>query len=156
VSGVRRDGLQHCVVSAPQTPLLTIGEVDAHAGEFMAVGEVEQIHRAEAAVRKVRQVRVGMREEGHGIEPREKFARQGGVQPGKRAPLARLEIAAEKFGKAGLEGVHLVFRERRHAAAPSMHATLTAGARECHRMDLAGAVLSGITRAAPLRTSSLR
>ena len=156
VSGMRRDGLQHCVVGAPQAPLLTIGEVDAHAGEFMAVGEVEQVHRAEAAVREVHQVRVGMREEGHGIEPREKFAREGGVQPGKRAPLARLEIAAEKFGKAGLEDVHLVFRERRGAAAPSMHATLTAGARECHRMDPAGAVLYGITRAAPLRTSSLR
>ena len=130
---MRGDGLQRGVVGAAEAPLFAIGQMDADAGEFVAVREVQQIHRAEAAVCEIREVRVGVREERYGVEPGEEFAGEGCVQRGQGVPLARVEIAAEEVGEAGLEGVHLVFRERRGAAVPSVRDTLPAGARDCHQ-----------------------
>ena len=137
-SGMRGDGLQRVVVGAAQTPLFAIGQMDAHTGEFVAVREVEQIHRTEAAVREVRQVGVGVCEERDGVEPREEFTGERCIQRGQGGALARVEIATEEFGESGLEGVHLVFRERRGAAVPSVRTTLPAAATIAQRARRSG------------------
>ncbi|MCY1451571.1 hypothetical protein D9M71_684450 [compost metagenome] len=90
--GLFSKGAQLRRVHLPQAVVLTVEHVQAQAGQFMAVGEVEQVERGDAPVGEVGQQRVGV-----GKQPRlvEAFKQAAGQLAGQQWRLGTLGIVVQ-------------------------------------------------------------